>query len=51
MINHDKLLSHREKSIFFIKLLLKILVNIITDFITVIIKNNLNYILFNIYTN
>lgn len=35
MINHDKILSHREKSIF-IKLLLKILVNIITDFITVI---------------
>lgn len=36
MINHDKILSHREKIYFFIKLLLKILVNIITDFITVI---------------
>lgn len=36
MINHDTILSHREKSIFFIKLLLKILVNIITYVITVI---------------
>lgn len=36
MINHDKLISYREKSLFFTKLYIKLLINIALNFIKVI---------------